>query len=76
MEAAQYKELLDIAVSPAMKFEYYEFQRAKYKKVISQVEPQVPPPPPDFGLKADSVEAKEAVMSIFRSVKRGMGYGG
>lgn len=76
MEAAQFRELLDISVVPSMKIEYYKAMRSKYNHLIHKLDPKLPPKPPEMYLPADGIEAREALMSIFRSVKRGMGYGG
>lgn len=75
MEAGQFRELLDIAIVPAMKLDYYKILRSRYNNMIYQDKAKLPPPPPDMLLDASSEEAKQAVMSVFRTIKRGMGYG-
>lgn len=74
MEAAQFRERLDIAIVPSMKLDYYKILRSKYNQVIHQEKPQLPEAPPDMSLDAAGPEAKEAIMGVFRSLKRGMGY--
>lgn len=75
MEAAQYRENLDIAIVPAMKLSYYKFLREKYNSLIFRNPSSLPPKPPDMHIDAASSDAKDVMMGLFRSMKRGMGYG-
>lgn len=75
MEAIQFRETLDITMAPSMKFEYYKDLRNKYNKLIFRSMPKKPELAPDIRLDAAGVEAKEAMMGVFRSLKKGMGYG-
>lgn len=77
MEAAEYRELLDIAMAPEMKgLTYYRSMRNRYNEIISQKKDHIPEKPPEMYMAAESSEARRAVMSVFRSMKRGMGYRG
>lgn len=77
MEAVQYRELLDISLTPNMQLVYYRTLRQKYNGIIfDRKDEKLPEKPPEMYLPADGPEARDAVMSVFRSLKRGMGYGG
>lgn len=76
MEAAQYREKLDIAAVPMMRIEYYKYLRSRYNQLISQKEPTLPERPPEMLIQADSKEARDLLMGAMRSLKRSFGYGG
>ncbi len=76
MEAAQYRESLDISMASAMKIDYYKFLRARYNALIIQKEKQLPPKPPEMYLDPATENGKNVIMDIFRSLKRSSGYGG
>jgi hypothetical protein len=59
-----------------MQLVYYRSLRDKYNSIIHAGKNKLPEKPPEMHLAADSTEARDAVMSVFRSIKRGMGYGG
>lgn len=76
LEAIHFRELLDIAYSPAMQYKYYEYMRKKYDGMIYPDKPKVPEKPVDMRIQADSEEAKDLLMGVMRSLKRSAGYGG
>lgn len=76
MEAAQYREQLDIAIVPAMKFSYYKEMRSKYNSLISRSPKIIPKKPPDMHIDAASPDARNVMMGVFSALKRGLGYGG
>lgn len=75
MEAAQFRELLDIAIVPSMKLEYYKALRARYNDLIYQNSAGLPPKPPAMYLDSGSPEGRKVIMGAFRAMKRGLGYG-
>jgi len=75
MEAAQYRELLDISIVPSMKFSYYKFMRDKYNSLISRTPKVIPPKPSDMHIDAASTDARDVMMGVMRSLKRSLGYG-
>jgi hypothetical protein len=75
MDAASYRELLDIAAVPSQPLNYYKQLRARYNSMIFPGPKELPPRPPSMYLKSDSPDRKDIVLSIFRAAKRGMGYG-
>lgn len=75
MEAAQFREQLDIAVTPSMKFQYYKDMRAKYNSIISRIAKIIPKKPVDMSLDIGSLEAQNLMRSVFGTMKRGIGYG-
>ena len=76
MEAAQFRERLDIAVTPKMQFEYYKYMRAKYNSMIHPEGQKIPERPSAMVLDAASNDTREVMLGAFRSLKRGLGYGG
>lgn len=76
MEASQYRELLHITMMPTLKLEYVQKQEHKYNSLISQKVKSLPPRPSSMHIDAASDDAKEILMGVMRSLKRGMGYGG
>lgn len=75
MEAAQFRENLDIAMVPTMKFKYYTFMRERYNSIIFKNKRKLPPKPPDMHIDAGSQDAQNVMRGVFGSLKRGMGYG-
>lgn len=75
MEAAQYRDLLDIAVSSSQPLQYYKTLRHKYNSMIFKDGPKLPEAPPSMHLGSSSTDRKDIVLGIFRAAKRGMGYG-
>lgn len=75
MESIQFRELLNIAMAPGMKIVYYNHLLSNYNKRIFKDGLKRPPAPPEMLLDAAGDDAKDAVMSVFRTIKRGMGYG-
>lgn len=69
--AGNYIHLADIAYIPNAKYEYYEMLRARYARIISSGEPIPDGPAPIRErrvFKAESVEAKYAVMELFKGI--------
>lgn len=75
MEAAQYREELYIAMIPSMKFECFQRQEQKYNSLISPKVKMLPPRPTSMHIEAGSDDARDVLMGVMRSLKRGMGYG-
>jgi hypothetical protein len=75
MESRQYREHLDIAVTPMMKLEYYKILRNHYNQMINPRPVSLPEKPAHYYIQADSKEAKDLVFSVFKSMKRSAGYG-
>ncbi len=73
-EASHFRELLDISAVPKMNLEYYKELRNRYNKYIYKNKPKLPTKPSDMMIDAASDEAREVVFSLFRGMKRGMGY--
>lgn len=75
MDALHYREMLDITMAGQSQFKVYKDMRARYNSMIYKGELHVPPTPPAMYLDSSSPDRKQIVMGIFRSAKRGMGYG-
>jgi hypothetical protein len=75
-EAAKFREQLDIALVPRQKFEYYTYMRDKYNSIIYTEKPKLPEAPPDMYIDAASEDAKTVMFNVFKTLKRGYGYGG
>lgn len=76
IDAAQYRENLDIAMAPQMQFVYYKKLRAHYNQVITQNAPRLPETPPTGYIDAGSDDARDVIFGVFRALKRSHGYGG
>lgn len=75
MDAAQHRELLDIAAVPSQSLDYYKHLRAQYNSILFPGPKKLPVAPPDMHLSSDSPDRKDIVLGLFRAAKRGMGYG-
>lgn len=75
MEAAQYREQLDIVMMPGMQWQCYQRQRSKYDYLIAQARRELPEKPPSGHIDAASEEARDLLMGVMRSLKRSAGYG-
>jgi|KBSMisStaDraftv2_1062788.scaffolds.fasta_scaffold00494_36 hypothetical protein len=76
MEAAQFRETLDISMASKSSFQYYKELRSRYNAIIYQDKPnRLPPQPPSMHLDAAGPDAQLIMRSVFGSFKRTLGYG-
>lgn len=75
MEARQHSEQADLHLIPMMKLEYYLNLKDRYRRMITTEVPKLPEKPGGPVLDSGSQDAKIALFSVARQMKRSLGYG-
>lgn len=76
METRHYREMLDIQIANSLDLKYYRHVRERYNAIIEPESIKLPEKPSDPREAISPEGAQVFMMSLARSMRRNLGYGG